>query len=91
VVRSWSVDPDLWLRRASIICQLGFKDRTDPELLSEVIIPNLSDREFFIRKGIGWALREYARTDPDWVRAFVSEHDAAISPLSRREALKHLG
>jgi 3-methyladenine DNA glycosylase AlkD len=91
VLRSWSVDPDLWLRRSSIICQLGFKDRTDSELLAEFITTNLADQEFFIRKGIGWALRDYARTDPDWVRAFVAEHDAVISPLSRREALKHLG
>lgn len=91
VLRSWSTDDDFWLRRASIICQLGFKDRTDTELLTEVIIPNLEDREFFIRKAIGWALRDFARTDPDWVLAFVREHDAVISPLSRREALKHLG
>jgi 3-methyladenine DNA glycosylase AlkD len=91
VIRSWSIEQNLWLRRSSIICQLGFKERTDPKLLAEVIAANLADRDFFIRKGIGWALREYARTDPDWVRAFVAEHDAVISPLSRREALKHLG
>jgi 3-methyladenine DNA glycosylase AlkD len=91
LIRAWSTDADRWLRRTSIICQLAFGDRTDAALLSDVVVPNLADREFFIRKGIGWELRQYARTDPDWVRAFVSEHAAVISPLSRREALKHLG
>ena len=91
VIRQWSVDQDRWLRRSSIICQLGFKDRTDVDLLSEVIASNLSDREFFVRKAIGWALRQYARTDPDWVRAFVRAHEGSLSPLSRREATKHLG
>lgn len=90
LIRAWSTDPDRWLRRTSIICQLAFRGRTDTALLSDVIVPNLPDREFFVRKGIGWALRQYARTDPDWVRVFVAEHAAVISPLSRREALKHL-
>lgn len=91
VIREWSTDPDFWLRRSSIISQLALKERTDIQLLADVIEPNLADREFFIRKAIGWALRQYARIDPDWVRAFVTAHEAAISPLSRREALKHLG
>jgi 3-methyladenine DNA glycosylase AlkD len=60
-------------------------------LLTDVIVPNLADREFFIRKAIGWALRQYARTDPDWVRAFVEANVATMSPMSRREAMKHLG
>ena len=91
VIREWSTDPDVWLRRSSIISQLALKERTDASLLSDVIAPNLADREFFIRKAIGWALRQYARTDPDWVRAFVAEHQTSLSPLSRREAMKHLG
>jgi 3-methyladenine DNA glycosylase AlkD len=90
LVVSWTTDDDLWLRRTSIICQLGFKGSTDLALLSEAIDANLADREFFIRKAIGWALRQYARTDPDWVRAFVADRGERISPLSRREALKHL-
>lgn len=89
VVRRWSRHDDLWLRRLAIISQLGRRDRVDPTLLADVIEPNLTDRDFFIRKAIGWALRDYARTRPDWVRAFVSDHDQ-LSPLSRREALKHL-
>jgi 3-methyladenine DNA glycosylase AlkD len=59
-------------------------------LLTDAIVANLGDRDFFIRKAIGWALREYAKTDPTWVRAFVAAHDDRLSPLSRREATKHL-
>lgn len=79
---------DLWLRRSAIIAQLGAKERTDRDLLADVIEINLARREFFITKAIGWALRQYARTDPQWVVAFVEHHD--LAPLSRREALKHL-
>lgn len=90
VVRSWSVDADRWLRRASIICQLGARADTDRRLLTDVIDANLADREFFVRKAIGWALRQFARTDPDWVRAFVAARRDTLSPLSYREAVKHL-
>lgn len=88
LVRTWSRDDDLWLRRLAILSQLGRRDRVDPALLADVIEPNVADGEFFIRKAIGWALREYARVAPDWVGRFVAGHD--LSPLSRREALKHL-
>ena len=90
LLRNWSRDTDFWIRRASITAQLKAKAHTDTGLLSDVIEVNLADREFFIRKAIGWALREYAKTDPDWVRAFVAEHSKDLSPLSRREALKNL-
>jgi 3-methyladenine DNA glycosylase AlkD len=89
-VLAWSHDPDRWKRRTSILCQLGFKSATDEELLYACIEPNLADRDFFTRKAIGWALREYAKSNPDSVRRFVREHDAALSPLSRREAMRHL-
>ena len=88
VLRAWSRDEVIWLRRLAIIGQLGRRDRVDRELLTAVIEPNLADPEFFVRKAIGWALREVARWDPDWVRAFADAHE--LSPLSRREALKHL-
>jgi 3-methyladenine DNA glycosylase AlkD len=88
LVRTWSTDPDLWMRRIAIISQLGRRDRLDAALLADVIRPNLGDDEFFIRKAIGWALREYARVDPAWVREYADGHP--LSPLSRREALKHL-
>lgn len=94
VMRAWAVDEDLWVRRTAILSQLGSKHATDLDLLRDVLEANLGGslhgREFFIRKAVGWALRQHARIDPGWVRAFVAEHDAALSGLSRREALKHL-
>jgi 3-methyladenine DNA glycosylase AlkD len=74
----------------AILCQLGARARTDPVLLADCIAPNLGDRAFFIRKAIGWALRDYARTDPAWVLAFVHASGDRLSQLSRREATKHL-
>lgn len=88
-MRAWSRDEDRWKRRTSIICQLGSKEVTDIELLSEAIEANIADPDFFLRKGIGWALRQYAKTEPGWVRSFVDTHPE-LSPLSRREATKHL-
>lgn len=87
---TWAYDDDKWRRRTSVICQVGSKAGTDTDLLTRAIEANIDDKDFFLRKGIGWALREYAKTEPDWVRAFVTAH-AALSNLSRREALKHLG
>ncbi len=90
VLRAWARDGDRWIRRSSIIAQLGQKSATELGLLTFVIEANLDDRDFFIAKAIGWALREFARTDPGWVRAFVDAHEDRMAPLSRREALKHL-
>ncbi len=89
VMHAWAKDADLWKRRTSIICQLSFRSATDTELLAAAIEANLDDRDFFIRKGIGWALRQFARTEPGWVRSFVDSHPE-LSPLSVREAVKHL-
>ena len=72
VLREWAVDDDRWLRRTAVIAQVGAKDRTDLGLLAFAAGANLDDRDFFLRKAIGWALRQHARTDPDWVRAFVA-------------------
>ncbi|WP_309127722.1 DNA alkylation repair protein [Microbacterium sp.] len=88
-MRIWADDEDLWIRRAAIICQIGRRDATDRELLEYAIEANIDDSEFFIRKAIGWALRELGKSDPDWVRTFAARRP--LSPLSRREALKHLG
>ncbi|WP_309484072.1 DNA alkylation repair protein [Pseudarthrobacter sp. NS4] len=88
VLLNWSTDADLWVRRASITVQLKAKKATDTALLGRVIEANPADPEFSIRKAIGWALREYAKTDPHWVVAFVAQHATAISPLSRR---RHCG
>jgi 3-methyladenine DNA glycosylase AlkD len=87
---TWARDANLWRRRSAIICQLGSKEQTDTELLEACITPSLGSKEFFLRKGIGWALREYAKTDPDWVRSYVRVHDGELSGLSKREATRHL-
>lgn len=86
----WSVEDNIWLRRVSILHQLAFKEQTDPSLLRTVLLNNLEDPEFFIQKAIGWALREYAKTDESWVRHFVKEFENDLSSLSQREALKNL-
>jgi 3-methyladenine DNA glycosylase AlkD len=88
VLRAWARSPDRWLRRSAVIAQLGAKEHTDRALLAEVIEVNAADPEFFVRKAIGWALRDLAKSDPAWVRGFLAEHE--LSPLSRREAAKHL-
>jgi 3-methyladenine DNA glycosylase AlkD len=91
VVRGWIRDPDRWRRRAAVIAQIGAKSATDTALLADAVIANVADPDFFLRKGIGWALRAYAKTDPSWVCAFVDAHRHELSPLSLREATKHLG
>ena len=90
VLRAWAVDDDLWLRRTSVICQLGHGEDTDLDLLTFAIERNVDDPSFWLRKGIGWALRQYARTDPAWVRAYVDGLGDRLSGLSLREATKHL-
>jgi 3-methyladenine DNA glycosylase AlkD len=90
VLRGWIGAPDRWLRRTSVICQLGSGSATDLDLLRDAIEANLHDPDFFLRKGIGWALRQHARVDPDWVRGFVADHPD-LSALSRREALRRIG
>lgn len=93
-MRAWAVDEDLWLRRSAVLCQLRHGARSDTDLLRDVLTANLEDSPhgggFWIRKAVGWSLRQHARTDPGWVRRFVEKHDGNLSGLSRREALKHL-
>jgi 3-methyladenine DNA glycosylase AlkD len=91
MMRQWSRSPDFWKRRTSILCQLSFKERTDLPLLYSCIEPNLEDREFFIRKAIGWALRQYAWTNATEVQRYIREHRDRLSGLSQREALKNVG
>ncbi len=88
VLLEWSEDPDIWKRRTAILAQLRFKAAADPELLFTVIEPSLGEQEFFLRKAIGWALREYSKTCPDVVSSYVDTNHDRLSPLSRREALK---
>jgi 3-methyladenine DNA glycosylase AlkD len=87
---AWSQSDDMWKRRTSIICQLGFKKETDLDLLYACIEPSLDSKEFFLRKGIGWALRQYAWTDPAEVKRYVRRHKDRLSSLSQREALKNI-
>ncbi len=89
LIYCWGQSENIWLKRTAIICQLGLKKVTDLEVLSEMIEMNLASQEFFVNKAIGWALREYAKTDPDWVQQFVVEHQKVLHPLSIREALKN--
>ena len=89
-VETWIDDRDMWLRRTSILAQIGHKDATDARLLFDACERRMHETEFFIRKAIGWALRDYAKTDPDAVTAFVIEHRVELSGLSYREATKHL-
>ncbi|MCA9513521.1 MAG: DNA alkylation repair protein [Myxococcales bacterium] len=90
-LRAWSQSGDVWLRRAAIIAQVGRKDATDKGLLEAAMAPALEEKVFWLRKAIGWALRDLARTDPAWVLAYVEREGGRMSGLSRREALKHVG
>jgi 3-methyladenine DNA glycosylase AlkD len=89
-VEAWIDDTDMWLRRSAIIGQVGHKGATDTGLLFGACARRMHETEFFIRKAIGWALRDYARSNPSAVAAFVEEHRDQLSGLSFREATKHL-
>jgi 3-methyladenine DNA glycosylase AlkD len=91
VLRKWAKSDDMWKRRSAILAQLGFKADTDLALLYDCIRPSIREKEFFLRKAIGWALRQFAKSDPKEVSRYVAEHEAQLSPLSRREALKNVG
>ena len=83
----WIKSPNMWVNRTAIICQLKYRDKTNTVWLEKSILPHIGSKEFFHQKAIGWALRQYARTNLDWVIEFVNTHN--LKPLSRREALKH--
>lgn len=90
VVERWLTSGDLWLERTGILHQLGYGERTDEAFLFRACLTHAASTEFFHRKAIGWALRQYARVEPDAVRRFVADHEDELSGLSKREALKHL-
>ncbi len=90
VVAAWAADPQLWARRIALVFQVGRKDQVDLALLFAACEACLADPDFFMRKGVGWALRDAARTHPDEVREFVAAHRGRLSGLSVREATKHL-
>ncbi len=89
-VALWATDEQLWVRRIALVFQVGRRDRVDLDLLFAACEANLADSNFFMRKGIGWGLRDAARTHPEEVRAFVAAHRDRMSGLSIREATKHL-
>ena len=89
-ILSWSCDEDIWLRRLAIDHQLLRKEETDTELLEKILVNNLGQTEFFINKAIGWALRDYSKTNPNWVRDFIERHQAEMAALSIREGSKYL-
>jgi len=84
----WTDDDNFWVRRASLLAHLKHKDRTNNKLLSLTILKLAHEKEFFIRKSIGWVLRQYSYTDSDWVSQFVEKYEDKLSGLSKREALK---
>ena len=86
---TWNNSDNFWLQRSSIIFQKAYKKKTDKTLLAKHILRVADSKEFFVRKAIGWALREYAKVDRDWVIDFLANHP--LHSLSKREAMKHLG
>lgn len=86
-IHEYTAHENMWINRSAIISQLGFKSDTNVELLEFSILPHTESKEFFIQKSIGWALRQYAKTNPNWVLDFVEKYP--LKPLSKREALKH--
>ena len=87
----WSKkENNIWLRRVAILHQLSFKENVDKLLLETILEDNLSDGEFFINKAIGWALRDYSKVNPEWVRKFIEKNRSEMANLSLREAMKYL-
>lgn len=88
ITGNWNRSDNFWLQRSSIMFQKQYKKETDTALLSKYILKHKKSKEFFIQKAIGWALREYSKTDAAWVTQFVKQHE--LSALSKREALKRI-
>ncbi|MEO0997286.1 MAG: DNA alkylation repair protein [Pseudomonadota bacterium] len=91
LLERWVDDEDLWVRRTALLAHLTHKSETDRAQLFDHCRRRMHEKAFFIRKAIGWALRQYARTAPDAVRAFALQHREAMSGLTFREATKYLG
>lgn len=87
---TWSKDDDFWMRRIAINHQLGRKEKTNTQLLEQILVNNFGSSEFFINKAIGWSLRDYSKTNPEWVKTFIATHKNEMDALSIREASKYL-
>ena len=90
IMLEWSKDSNIWLRRVAILYQLSLKDKVDEQILDNILVNNLGNSEFFINKAMGWALRDYSKFNPEWVREFIKENKANMTNLSIREASKYL-
>ena len=90
ILMEWSLDENIWLRRIAIDHQLLRKEKTNTELLEKILKNNLGQAEFFINKSIGWALRDYSKTNPEWVKNFIEKNRENMAKLSIREASKYL-
>ena len=90
IILQWSTDENIWLRRIAIDHQLLRKEKTDTELLGKIIKNNFGQTEFFINKAIGWALRDYSKTNPKWVREFIEKNKDKMAQLSIKEGSKYI-
>lgn len=90
IMLEWSKDSNIWLKRVAILYQLSLKEKVDKQVLESILVNNLGDSEFFINKAIGWALRDYSKFDPEWVREFIEKNKNGMANLSIREASKYL-
>lgn len=90
LMRSWARDDNFWVRRLAIEHQLGRKSQTNTKLLEEILLANFGSQEFFINKAIGWALRDYSKTNPEWVRSFFQKYRKDLAPLSVKEGSKYI-
>ena len=90
ILLEWSLDENIWLRRIAIDHQLLRKEKTNTELLEKILKNNLGQTEFFINKAIGWALRDYSKISPEWVKNFIEENKENMAKLSIKEASKYL-
>lgn len=86
----WSKSEDIWMRRIAIDHQLCRKDKTNTQLLEKILVNNLGSEEFFVNKAIGWALRDYSKTNPQWVQSFIERHQDQMSSLSIKEGSKYI-
>lgn len=87
---AWAHHENFWVRRVAILHQLGRKGATKPDLLEAILTANFGSQEFFINKAIGWALRDYSKTNPAWVKSFIDKHESSMAPLSIKEGSKYL-
>ena len=90
IMLEWSKDSNIWLKRVAILYQLSLKEKVDKQVLDRILVNNLGDNEFFINKAVGWALRDYSKFNPEWVREFIRKNKDNMANLSIREASKYI-